>query len=130
MITMSGMDKVTRGAAERARGVRTTLAVKAAPADSLVAVAGLDMHRQRPPTAGGVVFISLEDETGRVNVICPPKVWVMHKRMATVARALIIEGQTERTGVAADGTGGAVNLVASAWRPLKVAATVPRRDLR
>ncbi len=105
-----------------------------APDGSIVAVAGLVTHRQRPPTARGVVFMSLEDETGMVNVICPPQVWEAHKRMATVAPAMIIHGRVERTGGVTDGSGqasgGSVNLVADALRPLKVAATVPSRDFR
>ena len=103
-------------------------------ADSAVAVAGLVTHRQRPPTARGVVFLSLEDETGMLNVICPPHVWARHRQTATTAPALLIYGRIERTG-------GAVNLVATALRPLRVAlaarpspaatsadrATAPRR---
>jgi len=88
-----------------------------------VAVAGLVTHRQRPPTARGVVFISLEDETGLVNVICPPHVWERHRKVATEAPALLIHGRVERTG-------GAVNLVATALRPLRVTAAVPSRDFR
>jgi error-prone DNA polymerase len=93
-----------------------------------VAVAGLVTHRQRPPTARGVVFISLEDETGMLNVICPPQVWDRHRRVATVAPALVIWGRIERTS-------GAVNLVAAALRPLRTlpsftGATVPSRDFR
>jgi error-prone DNA polymerase len=88
-----------------------------------VAVAGLVTHRQRPPTARGVVFISLEDETGMVNVICPPQVWERHQRMATVAPALLVQGRIERTG-------GAVNLVAAVLRPLRVGAAVSSRDFR
>ena len=58
-----------------------------------------------------------------VNVICPPWVWERHRRMATVAPALLVQGRIERTG-------GAVNLVATALRPLRVAAAVPSRDFR
>ena len=47
---------------------------------AVVAVAGLVTHRQQPATARGVVFLSLEDETGMVNVICPPPVWERHRR--------------------------------------------------
>jgi error-prone DNA polymerase len=99
-----------------------------------VTVAGLVTHRQQPPTARGVVFISLEDETGMVNVICPPQVWARHRRMAVVAPALLIQGRVERTGgpERSEGTernGGAVNLVAATLRPLQVAA-VPSRDFR
>jgi error-prone DNA polymerase len=110
-------------AALQARQVLTAAAVRSAPDGSDGAVAGLVTHRQRPPTARGVVFISLEDETGLVNVICPPQVWERHRRMATDAPALLIQGRIERTG-------GAVNLVAAALRPLRVAATVPSRDFR
>jgi error-prone DNA polymerase len=110
-------------AALDARQVLTAASVRSAPADSDVAVAGLVTHRQRPPTARGVVFISLEDETGMVNVICPPQVWNRHRRTATHQPALLIYGRIERTR-------GAVNLVAAALRPLRVAATIPSRDFR
>ena len=111
-------------AALTARQVLTAEAVRSVARDGTgVAVAGLVTHRQRPPTARGVVFLSLEDETGMVNVICPPQVWERHQRMATVAPALLVRGRVERTG-------GAVNLVADALRPVRVAAAVPSRDFR
>ena len=110
-------------AALTARQVLTAAAVKSARSGSVVGVAGLVTHRQRPPTARGVVFLSLEDETGMVNVICPPHVWERHQRMATVAPALLVQGHLERSG-------GAVNLVADALRPLRVAAAVSSRDFR
>jgi len=105
------------------RGAISAADVKRAAADTVAAVGGLVTHRQRPPTARGVVFMTLEDETGMVNVICPPQVWELHKRMATAAPALVIHGRIERQG-------DSVNLVASALRPLRVAATVPSRDFR
>jgi error-prone DNA polymerase len=107
----------------QARQVLTVASARSVPDGSEVAVAGLVTHRQRPPTARGVVFISLEDETGMLNVICPPQVWDRHRRIATVAPALVIWGRIERTG-------GAVNLVAAALRPLRVTAAVPSRDFR
>ena len=111
-------------AALTARQVLTAEAVRSVARDgAYAAVAGLVTHRQRPSTARGVVFISLEDETGMVNVICPPQVWERHQRMATAAPALLIQGRIERVG-------GAVNLVAAALRPLRVAAAVASRDFR
>ncbi len=107
----------------QARQVLCAEAVKSARDGTEVAVAGLVTHRQRPPTARGVVFLSLEDETGMVNVICPPQVWERHQRLATVAPALLVQGRIERSG-------GAVNLVAGALRPLRVAAAVASRDFR
>ena len=106
-----------------ARQVLTATAFGSAADHTQVVVAGLVTHRQRPSTARGVVFISLEDETGLVNVICPPHVWERHRRVATEAPALLVHGRVERTG-------GAVNLVAAALRPLRVTAVVPSRDFR
>ncbi len=107
-----------------ARQVLTAEAARSVADDGAdVAVAGLVTHRQRPPTARGVVFLSLEDETGMVNVICPPPVWERHQPAATVAPALLVHGRIERTG-------GAVNLVAAALRPLRVAAAIASRDFR
>jgi hypothetical protein len=81
-----------------------------------VTVAGLVTHRQQPPTARGVVFLSLEDETGMLNVICPPHVWARDRRALPLTGAalpaLLVCGRIERTG-------GAVNLVATALRPLR-----------
>ena len=112
-------------AALQERQVLTAAALKSksATAGSDVAVAGLVTHRQRPPTARGVVFLSLEDETGIVNVICPPQVWERHQRMAAVAPALLVQGHLERAG-------GTVNLIAGALHPLRVAAALPSRDFR
>jgi error-prone DNA polymerase len=72
-----------------------------------------------------VVFLSLEDETGMVNVICPPSVWERHQPAATVAAALLVRGRVERAG-------GAVNVVADTLRPLRIAASivVASRDFR
>ncbi len=113
-------------AALAARGVLTAAALTdpaAAAADDVVMVAGLVTHRQRPPTARGVVFISLEDETGIANVICPPSVWERYRETAATAPALAVSGRVERAS-------GAVSLVAVALRPLRVAATVRSRDFR
>jgi error-prone DNA polymerase len=101
-------------------------AAREAPDRAEVRIAGLVTHRQRPPTARGVVFLNLEDETGMVNVICPPQVWERHRRIATASPALLIRGRIER----GDGSGNAVNLVATAMRPLQVTAVLPRRDFR
>ena len=106
-----------------ARRVLTIAEATAAPDNTTVAVAGLVIHRQRPPTARGVVFLGLEDETAMLNVICPPHVWDRHRRIATTAPALLIHGRIEQAS-------GAVNLLATALRPIRVAATVPSRDFR
>ncbi|MFH8387164.1 error-prone DNA polymerase [Kitasatospora sp. NPDC018058] len=105
-------------------GAMTAANFKATAAPgSLVAVGGLVTHRQRPPTAGGVLFISLEDETGLVNVICQPHVWERHRRTATQAAGLLVHGTAERRD-------GAVNLVATRLTPLTLAPGARSRDFR
>jgi error-prone DNA polymerase len=99
------------------------------PDRHLVHVAGIVTHRQRPPTAGGVCFLSLEDETGLVNVVCSPAVWAKYQRVGLAHGALRITGHLERS----DHGGGALNVVAGRLAPLRVEAKPERirgRDFR
>lgn len=85
----------------RERGAVPACEVKATGDGATITVAGLVTHRQHPGTAGGVVFLNLEDETGMVNVICPDQVWRRHRRIATESAALLIRGTLEhRSNVA------------------------------
>jgi error-prone DNA polymerase len=59
-------------------------------------VAGLVLVRQRPGTAKGITFITLEDETGSANLIVRPKVWERYRRVGRQARALIATGLLQR----------------------------------
>ncbi|MEC9343778.1 MAG: error-prone DNA polymerase [Pseudomonadota bacterium] len=59
-------------------------------------IAGLVLVRQRPGTASGVIFITLEDETGIANVIVWPKVFEKHRRIVMGARMVMIEGQLQK----------------------------------
>ncbi|HEY0717667.1 MAG TPA: hypothetical protein VGD68_08625, partial [Streptosporangiaceae bacterium] len=104
-------------------GVLTAAGLTIAPPGGRVVVGGLVTHRQRPETAGGVVFLGLEDETGMANVICPPHVWARYRRVGAESGALLVHGRVERTE-------GATNLVASRLRRLRVAAAPPSRDFR
>jgi error-prone DNA polymerase len=61
-----------------------------------VRIAGLVLVRQRPPTANGTVFMSLEDETGLLNVIIWRRTWERFRKVAKDAVALYIEGKVER----------------------------------
>ena len=98
-------------------------ALRAARPGAAVVVAGLVTHRQQPGTARGVVFLSLEDETGMANVICPPGVWERHRRLAMDASALLVHGRVERLD-------GAVSLLATRLRRMRVAAAARSRDFR
>jgi len=68
------------------------------PAGRRVAVAGLVILRQRPGTAGGVVFVTLEDETGVINVIIWRSVFERFRRAVIAGRLLRVTGPVERQG--------------------------------
>ncbi|MFM9848883.1 MAG: OB-fold nucleic acid binding domain-containing protein [Hyphomicrobiaceae bacterium] len=62
-------------------------------------VAGLVLVRQQPGTAKGVIFITLEDETGIVNVVVWPKVFEHHRRTVMSAQFLEVRGKIDRDGL-------------------------------
>ncbi len=64
-----------------------------------VSVAGLVLVRQRPGTAKGVIFLTLEDETGIVNVVVWPKVFDKNCRVVMSAQFLEVHGKLEREGL-------------------------------
>jgi error-prone DNA polymerase len=64
-----------------------------------VSVAGLVLVRQRPGTAKGVIFLTLEDETGIVNVVVWPKVFASNRRIVMSAQFLEVHGTIEREGL-------------------------------
>ena len=63
-----------------------------------VTVAGLVLVRQRPGTANGVIFITLEDETGVCNVIVWRKLYERYRRAVISGRMLRITGRIQREG--------------------------------
>jgi len=64
-------------------------------AGSLVTVAGLVLVRQRPGTAQGVIFMTLEDETGIANAIVWPKVFETYRPVVLGARLVAITGRVQ-----------------------------------
>jgi error-prone DNA polymerase len=60
-----------------------------------VTVAGLVLVRQRPGTAQGVIFATLEDETGVANVIIWPKIFERHRAIVLGARLLKVTGRLQ-----------------------------------
>ena len=63
-----------------------------------VTVAGLVMVRQRPGTAKGVIFITLEDETGIANVVVWSKIYERYRRAVVAGRLLRVTGPIQRDG--------------------------------
>jgi error-prone DNA polymerase len=105
------------------RGVLPISALAGVEPRSVVEVAGVVTHRQRPGTAQGVIFINLEDETGLLTVICSPGLRRRYRRVARTSSALLIRGVLERHQ-------GVTNLVAQRLAPLPAGATPRSRDFR
>jgi len=99
------------------------VATRTASGSHRVLVAGVVTHRQRPMTAKGATFISLEDETGLINVVCSRGCWARHRDVATNAPALLVRG-------VAQSADGAVTIRAESLVALHVAATTASRDFR
>jgi len=64
-----------------------------------VTVCGLVITRQRPGTASGVIFLTLEDETGVSNVVVWPRVYERFRRIVMGGRLLRVTGRLEREGI-------------------------------
>jgi error-prone DNA polymerase len=104
-------------------GVITAAGLADATGGRRVVVGGVVTHRQRPATAGGTMFLNLEDETGLVNVVCSKGCWVRHRRVARSAPALLIRGRLEKAE-------GVINVVAEKLEPLPMPVPGRSRDFR
>lgn len=69
-----------------------------AQAQGRVSVAGLVLMRQRPGTASGVIFVTLEDETGIANVVIWPQVFERFRQMVLTSSCLRVDGRVQREG--------------------------------
>ena len=78
--------------------VLTAAALRDLPHGRVVRVAGIVTARQRPQSAGGVMFVTLEDETGYVNLIVWEKVWSRARRIANNSRLLEVHGLLQKEG--------------------------------
>ena len=106
-----------------AGGVLRVADVPGAGHGSRVRVAGVVTHRQRPATAAGVTFLSLEDETGLLNVICSAGLWQRYRQVVRSSAALVVRGVVE----SADGV---TNLMADQVTELSLRVPSRSRDFR
>jgi error-prone DNA polymerase len=81
------MDKLKVMTAEKIAKIETLQHVR---------VAGLVLVRQHPSTSKGTIFMTLEDETGVVNLVIWPKIWQRFRNVARGAVAILAEGKLER----------------------------------
>jgi error-prone DNA polymerase len=106
------------------RGIARAVDLARARAGRRVRVAGSVLVRQRPGTAKGFVFLSLEDETGIANAIITPDVFTAYKRVIVDEPYLIVEGILQNQD-------GAVSVKADRVDALRVQSPeVPARDFR
>jgi error-prone DNA polymerase len=80
----------------RAKGANTAADLKNLQDGRRVKIAGLVLFRQRPGTAKGTIFITLEDETGTANLIVWPKTATQYRRAVFGAKALLCEGVLQK----------------------------------
>ncbi len=104
-------------------GVVTSAGLWDVEPGSKVLIGGVVTHRQRPATAGGTMFLNLEDETGLINVVVSKGCWNAHRRVALSAPAMLIRGRCERSE-------GVINIVAERLSLLPVRGSPKSRDFR
>jgi error-prone DNA polymerase len=80
----------------KAKGMITAAELKTIPNGKSVKIAGLVLFRQRPGTAKGTIFVTIEDETGAANLIVWPKVSEQYRRAVFGAKVLHCEGILQR----------------------------------
>jgi DNA-directed DNA polymerase III PolC len=81
-----------------ARGISSTSVLEGSKNGDIFTLAGLVLVRQRPGTASGVVFVTIEDEHGIANLVVWPGVFDAHRRIVMGARLLGVRGKIQREG--------------------------------
>ncbi len=84
--------------AYQARGILSTEALGKHENNARVAIAGVVLVRQRPGTAKGVVFLTIEDETGIANCVVWAKTMERYRRILMGARLLLVQGRLQKHG--------------------------------
>jgi error-prone DNA polymerase len=77
------------------RGIICARDLQKLPDGRKTRIAGCVIARQRPGTAKGFVFLSLEDETGISNAIVTPIVYEQYRRLVTYGKFLLLEGKLQ-----------------------------------
>ncbi|MCU0294250.1 MAG: OB-fold nucleic acid binding domain-containing protein [Thermoanaerobaculaceae bacterium] len=104
------------------RGILSAAGLARQPHGRRVRLGGACIVRQRPGTAKGMCFATLEDETGFANVVFTPDVYAAYRRVITSHALLEVEGPVQARD-------GVITLRAESCRPLFVSAPVtPSRD--
>jgi error-prone DNA polymerase len=104
-----------------AQGIHRARELKSLPDGRWARVAGCVIVRQRPGTAKGFVFLSLEDETGIANIIVEPPLFERERNTLTGASFLVVSGVLQNQD-------GVVSIKARAVEPLRAGAAPESHD--
>jgi error-prone DNA polymerase len=105
------------------RGVVPAAALAALPSGRRVRTAGSVIVRQRPGTAKGMLFLTLEDETGMSQAIVTPDLLRENRRTIVGAPGLVVEGELQQRD-------GSVSVRAEKFWPLGALLETPSHDFR
>jgi error-prone DNA polymerase len=75
-----------------AMGIARAIDLQSLPGNRTVSIAGCVIARQRPGTAKGFVFLSMEDETGIANAIIQPDIYEKYRALVTYGKFLLVQG--------------------------------------
>ena len=101
-------------------------------AKGCITVTGLVITRQRPGTASGVIFLTLEDETGTANIVVWKKVYETFRKAVIAGRLVRVTGRIQRDGptthVIAERVEDVSHLLTTLGRPVMIDANDGRAD--
>jgi error-prone DNA polymerase len=97
---------------------RDTRDISRFPHGTPITIAGIVLCRQRPGTASGIVFMTIEDETGIANLIVRPKVWAAHRATARHSVCILVRGHVERPPLPHSPQGEIIHVVVKSIEPL------------
>jgi error-prone DNA polymerase len=78
--------------------IQTTKALDTFADGELLKVAGLVLVRQRPGTAGGICFMTIEDETGYANLVIFENLFEKYRKPILQSKLIMVEGKLQREG--------------------------------
>ena len=93
--------------------------LESVPNRRTVTVGGLVTVRQRPATAGGTIFLLLEDELGYVNVVVPQPLVAPNEEVVKRAPFVLVQGRVENDGAS-------ISVVGQRFKELEVGALTHR----
>ena len=100
------------------QNVTSSAEIRRIPNGRYVRVAGHVIVRQRPGTAKGMLFLTLEDETGTCNVAVRPEVFRLHRRLLHTARMLRVEGPLQSVD-------GVIHVLGRVFEEITLAGAAP-----